>query len=63
MTLSFSSSCQIMPYIVDRRASQVVHPRGGGWGCLTVITALTLNGGESKEERVEIMSAETAAYP
>jgi len=44
-TLHFGDSCQIVPTI--RNASgEIVLPWGGAWGCLTVITQLTLLPGE-----------------
>lgn len=45
-TLHFGDSCQIVPYLTDR-LGQVVLPAGGSWGCLTVITQLSLQPGES----------------
>jgi hypothetical protein len=45
--LTFPSSCQLLPYFVDRRTGELVTPRGGGFACLTVITHLTLRAGES----------------
>jgi hypothetical protein len=46
VTLHFGSGCQISPYI---RASSgaVVLPSGGGWGCTTALTQLSLAAGES----------------
>jgi hypothetical protein len=41
VTLHFSDSCQINPYIRDS-AGEIVLPGGGAWGCLTVLTSLTL---------------------
>src|SRR5438093_5766449 len=46
--LNFPSSCQVMPYIVERRTSRIVHPAGGSWGCATVLTTLTLVPGEAR---------------
>jgi hypothetical protein len=44
-TLHFGDSCQIVPTI--RNASgELVLPPGGAWGCLTVITQLTLLPGQ-----------------
>ena len=44
-TLHFGDSCQIVPTI--RNAfGEVVLPSGGAWGCLTVITQLTLLPGQ-----------------
>ena len=40
--LTFPSSCQLLPYFVDRRTGQAVTPVGGGFACLTVIGRLTL---------------------
>lgn len=42
VTLNFSSSCQILPFIVKRPANQVVYPAGGGWACAQVLTSITL---------------------
>jgi hypothetical protein len=44
LTLHFSDSCQINPYIQDESGKTVV-PTSGGWGCLTVLTDLTLTPG------------------
>jgi hypothetical protein len=46
VTLHFGDSCQINPYIRNS-AGEVVLPAGGGWGCLTVLTDLTLAPKES----------------
>jgi len=44
-TLHFGDSCQINPYIRNALGEMVL-PWGGGWGCLTVITQLTLLPGQ-----------------
>ncbi|HEY4670670.1 MAG TPA: BsuPI-related putative proteinase inhibitor [Gemmatimonadaceae bacterium] len=44
VTLHFSDSCQINPYI-QNSAGQTVLPEGGSRGCLTVITDLTVTPG------------------
>ena len=44
--LTFPSSCQVLPYFVDRVTGQPVTPVGGGFACLTVITSQTLRPGE-----------------
>jgi hypothetical protein len=41
VTLHFGDSCQIKPYIRNA-AGEIVLPGGGAWGCLTVLTSLTL---------------------
>lgn len=63
VTLNFASSCQIQPYITDRRTAQIVHPAGGGWACLTVVTQLELAPGASETVDVQVRSADVAAYP
>jgi hypothetical protein len=45
--LTFPSSCQVLPYFVDRATGQPVTPVGGGFACLTVITKQTLSPGQS----------------
>lgn len=37
-----------MPYVAEAPRLTVVHPAGGGWGCLGVITSLTLEPGASR---------------
>jgi hypothetical protein len=44
--LTFPSSCQVLPYFVDRATGQPVTPVGGGHVCLTVITSQTLRPGQ-----------------
>jgi hypothetical protein len=45
--LTFPSSCQVLPYFVDRATGQPVTPVGGGFVCLTVITSQRLRTGQS----------------
>jgi hypothetical protein len=40
--LTFPSSCQLLPYFIDRRTRQPVTPVGGGFACATVIGHLTI---------------------
>jgi hypothetical protein len=61
LTLTFPSSCQVMPYIAERRTGRIVHPAGGSWACATVITTLTLVPGEARIEPVTV--ATVAAVP
>jgi hypothetical protein len=63
ITLRFSSSCQILPYVTDRRTQQIVHPGGGGWVCATVVTGLTLAPGESSTQQIQLRAANAATYP
>jgi Intracellular proteinase inhibitor len=44
-TLHFGDSCQIIPTIRNE-LGEIVLPSGGTWGCLTVLTQLTLLPGE-----------------
>ena len=60
ITLTFPSSCQVMPYIAERRTERIVHPEGGAYGCATVVTSLTLGPGESHTETVLVTTAAAA---
>ena len=40
--LTFPSSCQLVPHIVDRASGREVTPLGGGQACAAVITHLSL---------------------
>jgi hypothetical protein len=54
VTLSFPSSCQVMPYIAERSTARIVHPAGGAWGCTTVLTTLTLVPGEARIDPITV---------
>lgn len=43
VTLTFGSSCQIMPYIRLAGSGQVFYPNGGDWFCLAVVTQLIVS--------------------
>lgn len=45
--LTFSSGCQVLPYVTDTD-QLVVYPEGGGWACITVITHLELAPGAQR---------------
>ncbi len=45
ITLHFGDSCQIVPTIRNA-VGEIVLPAGGAWGCLTVLTQLTLVPGQ-----------------
>jgi Intracellular proteinase inhibitor len=57
--LTFPSSCQVLPYFVDRRTGQAITPRGGGFACATVITRQTLNAGESFSQVITVSAGDT----
>jgi hypothetical protein len=59
ITLHFSDSCQILPYIRTGGGKSVI-PSGGGWGCLTVITQLSLAPGESRVHEYVLKKTESA---
>jgi hypothetical protein len=61
LELTFPSSCQIMPYISLQDA--VIYPSGGGWGCATVITNLTVPAGGAVTRDVLLRASPTAEYP
>jgi hypothetical protein len=58
VTMGFPSSCQLMPYVMERTTQRIVYPSGGGWVCLAVITGLTLAPGESHPREVQVRAAE-----
>lgn len=60
--LTFPSSCQVLPYFVNRATGQPVTPVGGGFACLTVITSQTLRPGQSFSQ-VHTVKAGTAPMP
>ena len=57
--LTFPSSCQLLPYFVERTTRRPVTPVGGGFACLAVITRASLNSGE-KLARTVVVKAGTA---
>jgi hypothetical protein len=59
VTLNFNSSCQVMPFIARHPSSEIVYPAGGGWGCATVLTQLTLAPGETHDVEVRVIAGET----
>ena len=60
--LTFPSSCQLLPYFVDRRTGQAVTPAGGGTACAAVITHLSLVPSLSMSQ-VFMVKAGTAPEP
>jgi hypothetical protein len=56
--LTFPSSCQVLPYFVDRRTGEAVTPRGGGFACSTVITRQSLKAGESFSQVVTVVGGD-----
>ena len=63
IVLSFSNSCQVLPYITTPRPEQVVHPSGGSWGCYEVLTTLTLGPGAEHVRSVLVRGGAQASYP
>jgi hypothetical protein len=62
VALTFSNSCQILPYITTRR-DQPVHPSSGDWGCYAAITGLTLAPGAEKAISVLVRGGAPGTYP
>jgi len=58
--LTFSSSCQLMPYIVEIGTGELVYPGGGGWSCLTVVTELSLPPRGAETKTVQVRAAGTS---
>jgi hypothetical protein len=61
VTLHFSDSCQLMPYVASS-SGLIVDPPGGSWACATVLTSLTLAPGEVRSEEVHVGSAAQGPY-
>jgi hypothetical protein len=61
--LSFSSGCQVLPY-VENAAGKIVYPGGGGWMCTAALTELELTAGEAEEYhfRTPLPAGEYRAY-
>ncbi len=53
VTLHFSDSCQLNPY-VSSSFGLIVYPPGGGWVCATALTSLTLRPGESTTQELKV---------
>ena len=53
LALNFGSSCHVLPYI-STPSGEVVYPDGGWWGCLAVLTSLTLAPGAERVTSVLI---------
>ena len=58
--LTFSSGCQVLPYVTDTD-HRVVYPGGGGWFCTTVITYLELAPGAQQVVPLVIHGGSPAA--
>jgi intracellular proteinase inhibitor BsuPI len=63
VAITFPSSCQVMPYVVERASGRIVEPSGGGWACATVITHLTLGPGETHTETAHVMAGTAPRSP
>jgi hypothetical protein len=61
--IMFPSSCQVMPYVVERSTGRIVGPSGGGWVCATVITRLTLAAGETHTDTAHVMAGTDQRSP
>jgi hypothetical protein len=63
IAITFPSSCQVMPYVVERGSGRIVAPEGGGWACLAVITNLTLGPGETHTDTAHVMAGTNQQSP
>ena len=52
ITLTFSSTCQVLPYIWN--SQRMVYPSGGGWGCGAAMTSLTIPARSSHARKVVV---------
>ncbi len=58
VTLHFSDSCQVLPYVSD--TSGVVYPKGASWACGAVVTSLTLQPGGSHTQDLKVAAGMTS---
>ncbi len=63
LTLNFSDSCQILPYITAGAGDQVVYPSGGAWGCYLALTRFTLAPGAERVVSVLVRGGAQATDP
>ena len=56
VTVAFPSSCHVLPYVRERLTQRLVHPSGGGYGCATIVSSVTLEPGHSILQTVQIVS-------
>lgn len=63
LVLTFSNTCQILPYITTRRSDEVVYPSSGAWGCYEALTTLTLAPGAERVTSVLVRGGAQATYP
>jgi hypothetical protein len=63
LVLTFSNTCQVLPYITTRRSDEVVYPSGGAWGCYDALTSLTLAPGAERVTSVLVRGGAQATYP
>jgi hypothetical protein len=63
ITLTFTSGCQVMPYITARQTGDFAYPSRGNWVCTTVMTSLDLPAFGSVTKELQIKAAQTADYP
>jgi hypothetical protein len=61
--ITFPSSCQVMPYVVERSTGRIVGPSGGSWVCATVIRKLTLGPGETHTDTAHVMAGTDPRSP
>jgi hypothetical protein len=61
VVLTFPSSCRIRPFVTNRATGQVVHPPGGEWVCLAVITEMEVPPGRAVTEEVHLSAGQPGA--
>lgn len=60
LRMSFAMGCPTLPYIRHSLSSQIVYPRGGSWGCITVVSGVVLPPGT---ERVHDLAVHAGVQP
>jgi hypothetical protein len=63
VSLQFSTTCQIMPYIAFRATGDPAYPPGGNWVCSQMTTELTVQPGGTVVREIQLRAAGAAPYP
>lgn len=62
LTLTFATSCQINPYVMESGSNAIVYPQDGGWGCASVVTEMILPAFSAAVRQVNVIPAPARVY-
>jgi hypothetical protein len=62
LTLTFATSCQINPYVMESSSNAIVYPQDGGWGCASVVTEMILPAFSAAVREVNVIPAPARVY-